>query len=233
MGPKTARPAGIEISSSLRCIGRNGTVPCDLNGPGFSDAPALESEVEDKVAATSNPIDLGSQAPDFELPDGNGRPIRLRDKAGSAGTLVIFICNHCPYVLHMRDALQRYAQDYASRGIGVIAINPNDPVAYPQESPEHVAEVARHLAFPYLIDTDQKVARAYNAACTPDPYLYDAQLRLYYHGQFDATRPGITPATGADLRQATERLLAAKPALAAQAASIGCSIKWKPGSEPR
>jgi len=184
------------------------------------------------MAATSNPVDLGSQAPNFELPDGEGRPARLRDLAGPAGTLVIFICNHCPYVLHMREALQRYALDYASRGIRVIAINPNDPVAYPQETPEHVAEVARHLSFPYLVDTDQKVAIAYHAACTPDPYLYDARLRLYYHGQFDSTRPGSAPASGADLRVATDRLLAGMPATAAQAGSIGCSIKWRPGNGP-
>jgi len=186
-----------------------------------------------RMAAKSNPVELGSQAPNFELPDGEGRPARLRDLAGSAGTLVIFICNHCPYVLHMRDALQRYAVDYASRGIRVIAINPNDPIAYPQETPEHIAEVARHLSFPYLVDTDQKVARAYDAACTPDPYLYDGQLHLYYRGQFDATRPGGPPATGADLRVATDRLLAGSPPSAALAASIGCSIKWKPGNAPK
>lgn len=185
------------------------------------------------MAATSKSVDLGSRAPNFELPDGEGRAVRLRDHAGSAGTLIIFICNHCPYVLHMRDALQRYALDYASRGIGVIAINPNDPVAYPQEAPERVAEVARHLAFPYLIDTDQRVAATYDAACTPDLYLYDAHLRLYYHGRFDATRPGGAPASGADLREATDRLLAGQPAMAAPAESIGCSIKWKPGNAPR
>jgi peroxiredoxin len=185
------------------------------------------------MAATSKPVELGSTAPDFELMDAEGHPVRLRDRAGSAATLVIFICNHCPYVLHMREALQRYAQDYASRGVRVIAINPNDPVAYPQEASERVAEVARHLAFPYLIDADQTVAVSYNAACTPDPYLYDAQLRLYYHGQFDGTRPGGAPASGADLRNATDRLLAGMPTMVAQSQSIGCSIKWKPGSAPR
>lgn len=185
------------------------------------------------MAATSHPIELGSRAPDFELPDGEGRLVRLKEHVGSAGTLIIFICNHCPYVLHMRDALQRYALDYALRGIQVIAINPNDPTAYPQEVPQRVAEVARHLAFPYLIDPDQKVAAAYQAACTPEPYLYDAQLRLYYHGQFDGTRPGGEAASGADLRLATDRLLAGAPAVAAKAAAIGCSIKWKSGAAPR
>jgi len=185
------------------------------------------------MAATSHPVELGSPAPAFELPDGEGRLVRLHDHAGAAGTLVIFICNHCPYVIHMRDALQRYALDYAARGVKVIGINPNDPVAYPDETPERIAEVARSLAFPYLVDAQQRVALDYNAACTPDLYLYDGGLRLYYHGAFDPTRPGGAPATGADLRAATDRLLAGVPAAPAAAGSIGCSIKWKPGNAPR
>lgn len=179
------------------------------------------------MAAKSNAIALGSPAPQFELPDGNGRPLALRDCAGSAATLVIFICNHCPYVLHMRDALQRYALDYAGRGVRVVAINPNDPVAYPQETPERIAEVARSLAFPYLVDADQRVARAYDAQCTPEPYLYDAALRLVYHGQFDGTRPGGAPATGKGLREATDRVLTGQAPLPAPPPAIGCSIKWR------
>ncbi len=185
------------------------------------------------MAATSHSVTPGSPAPDFELPDGRGHPHRLRNLAGPAGTLVIFICNHCPYVLHMRDALQRYALEYESRGIRVVAINPNDPVAYPQETAAHVAEVARYLAFPYLIDPDQKVALAYDAACTPDLFLYDGQLRLVYHGAFDTTRPGGAPATGAELRAASERLLAGAPAIAPASPSIGCSIKWLPRNAAR
>ncbi len=184
------------------------------------------------MAAASNPVALGSPAPDFTLPDGHGKPHRLAELAGSAGTLVIFFCNHCPYVLHMRDALQRFALDFRDRGVRVVAINPNDPVAYPQETPARIAEVARELAFPYLVDADQSVARAYDAACTPDLYLYDAQMRLYYHGCFDRTRPGGATADGADLREASERLLAGAAAAPAQAGSIGCSIKWKPGKAP-
>ena len=175
----------------------------------------------------------GSQAPDFELRDGHGTPMRLREHAGARGTLVIFICNHCPYVLHMRDALEQYARDYVSRGVSVIGINPNDPFAYPQETPEHVAEVAQHLSFPYLVDADQKVAQAYDAACTPDLYLFDSGLRLYYHGRFDGTRPGNGRATGADLRAATDCLLQGSKVSPSPGASIGCSIKWKPGNEPR
>jgi peroxiredoxin len=184
------------------------------------------------MAKTSNPVSIGSPAPEFELPDGAGRPFRLREHAGASATLVIFICNHCPYVIHMRDELQRYALDYAARGVKVIAINPNDPVAYPDETPERIAEVARTLAFPYLVDAEQRVAQAYDAACTPDPYLYDASLRLYYHGRFDPSRPGNGTASGADLRAATDRLLAGLPAPEAPPASIGCSIKWKPGNAP-
>jgi len=184
------------------------------------------------MAATSNAVALGSLAPDFALPDAKGAVHRLRDVSGAAGTLIIFICNHCPYVVHMRDALQRYALDYSARGIRVVAINPNDPLAYPQETPEQIAAVARHLSFPYLVDADQLVARAYGAACTPDVYLYDGDLRLYYHGCFDGTRPGAAPASGADLRAASEQLLSGAPPSAARAPSIGCSIKWKPGNAP-
>ena len=185
------------------------------------------------MAASSNPIEIGSPAPDFALPDGEGRMHRLHDCAGSRGTLVIFMCNHCPYVLCMRDALQQYALDYAERGIRVVGINPNDPVAYPEETPEHIAEVAKRLAFPYLVDGDQAVAKAYQAACTPDLYLYDGDLRLAYHGQFDDARPkNAITATGKDLREATDRLLAGMAPVAEQRASIGCSVKWKPGNEP-
>jgi peroxiredoxin len=193
----------------------------------------IEGEIEGSMAETSNPVVIGSTAPDFVLPDSAGRPHALRDHCGSAGTLIAFICNHCPYVLHMRDALVRYAHDYALRGIRVIGINPNDARAYPADSPEKMAEVAPRLLFPYLVDAEQGVAQSYDAACTPDLYLYDGQLRLYYHGQFDASRPGGSPADGKDLRGATDRLLAGQPPPAEQPASIGCSIKWKPRYGPR
>ena len=184
------------------------------------------------MAANSRPVQIGSTAPGFELPDGEGWRYKLHDVAGGAGTLVVFLCNHCPYVLHMRDALDAYARDYAGKGIRVVGINPNDPIAYPDETPERIAEVARKLSFPYLVDADQDVAIAYDAACTPDLYLYDNALRLHYHGRFDATRPGTSVASGADLRAATGRLLAGMAADQPQHHSIGCSIKWKPGRAP-
>jgi peroxiredoxin len=184
------------------------------------------------MAASSRPVDLGSPAPDFELPDGEGRVHRLRELTGVTGTLVAFICNHCPYVLHMRSELQRYAQDFAQSGVRVIGINPNDPAAYPDETPARITEVARTLPFPYLVDAAQDVARAYDAACTPDLYLYDSAMRLHYHGRFDGSRPNAGVATGEDLRAATWRLLAGQPAGEPQHASVGCSIKWKPGTAP-
>jgi peroxiredoxin len=179
------------------------------------------------MAANSKSIAIGSLAPDFALPDSAGITVRLADTAGSSGTLVAFICNHCPYVLHMREELARYARDYAARGVRVIGINPNDAQAYPADSVAKMAEVAPALGFPYLVDAAQSVARAYDAACTPDLYLYDARRRLYYHGRFDAHRPGGPAADGTDLRAATERLLAGHPPPERQLASIGCSIKWK------
>jgi peroxiredoxin len=180
------------------------------------------------MAAQSNPVAIGSVAPDFALPDSGGKSLRLAELAGGSGTLVAFICNHCPYVLHMRDALVRYARDYAVHGIRVIGINSNDAQAYPADSVAKMAELAPSLGFPYLVDGDQSIARAYDAACTPDLYLLDAARRIYYHGRFDAQRPGGAPADGADLRAATDRLLAGSPPPVDQLASIGCSIKWKP-----
>jgi len=179
------------------------------------------------MAASSNPIAIGSVAPDFSLPDPAGRLHALREHAGSAATLVAFICNHCPYVVHMRDALAQYARDFAGRGVRVIGINSNDAQAYPADAPEHMAEWAPLLGFPYLVDADQAVARAYDAACTPDLYLYDAALCLYYHGRFDPQRPGGAPADGSDLRRATEALLAGAAPPDPQWPSVGCSIKWK------
>jgi len=184
------------------------------------------------MAASSRPVAIGSAAPDFELPDGDGWRHKLHEVAGNAGTLVAFLCNHCPYVLHMRDALDQYAREYEGKGIRVVGINPNDPSAYPEETPERIAEVAKSLSFPYLVDVDQEVAIAYDAACTPDLYLFDRSLRLHYHGRFDATRPGAGVPNGADLRAATARLLAGMPADQPQHHSVGCSIKWKQGRAP-
>lgn len=179
------------------------------------------------MAANSNPVAIGSSAPDYTLPSASGTLHSLHGDAGEFGTLVAFICNHCPYVIHMRAALAQYARDYAGRGIGVVGINSNDPVAYPDDSPARMLEVEPLLGFPYLVDATQEVARAYDAACTPELYLYDARLRLYYHGRFDATRPGGGTPDGADLRAATDRLLAGQESPSPQAPALGCSIKWK------
>lgn len=187
------------------------------------------------MALNSNPVKLGMAAPDFTLRDPGGSPVSLAEARGQNGTLIAFICNHCPYVHHIRAEFARYATEFSAKGIRVIAINSNDVNQYPVEAPEKMAEEARTwgYSFPYLVDADQTVARAYDAACTPDLYLFDADLRLYYHGQFDATRPNQgRPATGADLRAASEALLAGAAAPRNQSPSVGCSIKWKPGNAP-
>ena len=145
------------------------------------------------------------------------------------------MCNHCPYVKHISAGLADFARDYASRGLQTVAINSNDPDRYPQDGPEPTAREVQRAGyiFPYLFDATQEVAHAYGAACTPDFFLYDAERRLVYRGQFDASRPGIgQPVTGADLRAAADALLAGQPVAADQTPSVGCNIKWKPGNEP-
>ena len=186
------------------------------------------------MATQANVVGRGTRAPDFTLSDAHGKRHRLEDLRGSRGTLVAFICNHCPYVIHIREALARFAADYADRGIAVVGINPNDPQAYPEERAERIAELEPALGFPYLIDIGQAVARDYQAACTPDLYLFDADLRLHYHGQFDDTRPrsGVA-ATGADLRSAADTLLSGAALPFEPKPAMGCSIKWAPGHEPQ
>jgi len=149
--------------------------------------------------------------------------------------MVAFICNHCPFVQLIRHEFARYGREYTNRGIAVIAINSNDIDAVPDDAPDKMKDDARRFGytFPYCLDEDQSVAKAYQAACTPDFYLFDADRRLVYRGQFDATRPGSdTPVTGADLRAATDALLAGKPVPQEQHPSLGCNIKWRPGNEP-
>jgi peroxiredoxin len=187
------------------------------------------------VLTPSTMLPLGTRAPDFSLVNVDGRIVSLADFAGKPALLVIFLCNHCPYVKHVADALARFASEYIAKGVGVVGINSNDVANYPADSPEQmVAEAeARGYEFAYLYDETQEVAKAYRAACTPDFYLFDQDQRLAYRGQFDSSRPdsGI-PVTGADLRGAVEAVLAGRKPPAEQRPSIGCNIKWKHGGEP-
>jgi peroxiredoxin len=184
----------------------------------------------------SRMVALGSPAPDFALPDVvTGRTVRLADFASAPALLVAFICNHCPYVKHVRAGFVAFAREYQPKGLAVVAISANDPAAYPEDAPEAMAREAKNagFTFPYLYDETQVVARAYEAICTPDFFLFDRDRRLVYRGRFDASRPGSNvPVTGADLRAAVDALLAGRPVPAEQHPSMGCSIKWKPGNEP-
>ncbi len=174
---------------------------------------------------------LGKLAPDFSLPDVLSGKVVSRDGVkGAGGLLVMFLCVHCPFVKYVEQGIARFAGDYAGQGLGIVGISSNDAAAFPDDSPEGMRAQAKRLGFtfPYLYDESQQVARAYEAACTPDFFLYDRDLKLVYRGQFDASRPSLTvPVTGSDLRRAVEALLAGKPPLEEQHASLGCNIKWK------
>jgi peroxiredoxin len=187
------------------------------------------------VRTPSTMLPLGTAAPDFSLPNLDGRLMSLADVAGEKGTVVMFICNHCPFVKHVADQLATLGRDYLPRGIGVVAISSNDVSTHPADSPEQMVHEAeeRGYLFPYLYDETQEVAKAYHAACTPDFYLFDADRALVYRGQLDPSRPGSdVPVTGRDLRAAIDALLAGQPPVAEQIPSLGCNIKWKPGKEP-
>ncbi len=187
------------------------------------------------VATTSTMSPLGTRAPDFSLRDAEGETVSLSDFKDAPVLLVMFICNHCPFVKHIAPGLAELGRDYGPRGVAVVAINSNDIEKYPDDSPEKMAQEARTVGytFPYLLDETQEVAKAYTTACTPDFFLYDADRKLVYRGEFDASRPNNeVPVTGADLRAALDAALAGEPPLAEQKASIGCNIKWKPGNEP-
>jgi peroxiredoxin len=180
-------------------------------------------------------LPLGTAAPDFCLPDTNGKIVSLTDFKDKPALLVIFMCNHCPYVKHIRAGLGQLARDYSPRGVAMAGINSNDAENYPEDSPVKMAAEAKSAGyfFPYLYDESQSVAKAYRAACTPDIYLFDRGRRLVYRGQFDDSRPGNgIPVTGKDLRAALDAVLAGKPVSPNQKASIGCNIKWKAGNEP-
>lgn len=177
----------------------------------------------------------GAIAPPLDLPDADGRRRALADVRGPKGLALAFLCNHCPFVLHLARALGVFADSCLENSVGFVAINSNDVARYPEDRPEAMREMARKHGwrFPYLFDESQSVARAYFAACTPDFYLFDADLKLAYCGQFDDSRPGNgKPVTGADLRAAMAAMLAGRPATSPQRPSSGCNIKWKPGNEP-
>lgn len=193
------------------------------------------------AAIYSEMIELGTQAPPFELPaanpsvDDRGGASRSIDEYGDVDVLVVvFTCNHCPYAKHVEDGLIQTAKEYASRGIQFVAISSNDPDQYPDDSFDAMAQRAdaKGYPFPYLFDESQEVARAYGAACTPDIFVFDENRKLVYRGRYDETRPGQGEATGADLRGALDELLEAGRVTGEQYPSIGCNIKWKPGNAP-
>ena len=188
------------------------------------------------VALTpSTMLPLGTAAPDFDLPDTDGQHVRLADFKDAPALVVAFICNHCPYVKHIRTCLSEVAKEFQSRGVAFVGINANDVTTHPDDSPEKMREekLAAGYTFPYLYDESQAVAKAYKAACTPDFYVFDRDRKLVYRGQLDDSRPGNDiPPTGKDLKAAVDAVLSGQPVPAEQKPSIGCNIKWKPGNEP-
>lgn len=187
------------------------------------------------VQTASTMMPLGTAAPEFSLPDTSGNMVSLSDFAGAKALLVMFICNHCPFVKHVRLQIADMGAEYQEKGVGVVAIMSNDVANHPDDSPEHMAEEIRQIGytFPYLYDETQAVAKAYRAACTPDFFLFDGNRKLVYRGQLDDSRPGNDkPVTGSDLRAALDAMVAGSPVPETQKPSIGCNIKWKSGSEP-
>lgn len=188
------------------------------------------------MAVTSMMLDLGTPAPDFRLPEvTDGSTVSLDDFADAPVLLVVFLCRHCPYVIHVQDTFAALVREYQDRGVAVVGIGSNDPEVSPDDTPEGLAQQKREVGFtfPYLFDADQSVATAYRAACTPDFYLFDADRKLAYRGRMDESRPnqGTTP-TGEDLRAALDALLEGRQPSDDQYPSMGCSIKWAPGNEP-
>lgn len=179
----------------------------------------------------SNMLALGTKAPDFKLYNPvNEKTESLDELKSSVATVILFICNHCPFVKHINHGLVDFANDYLKKGVSIIAINSNDVKNYPDDSPEKMKANAELLGyeFPYLFDETQEVAKAYDAACTPDCYIFDSDMKLVYRGQFDDSRPGNNiPVTGQSLREALDNILAGKPVSQDQKPSIGCNIKWK------
>jgi peroxiredoxin len=180
-------------------------------------------------------LELGTPAPDFRLPDVSGKIVTRDDFKSSSGLLVMFVCNHCPYVKHIQKGLVQFAREYQPKGLAIVAISSNDVANYPDDSPAKMKDEAANAGytFPYLYDESQAVAKAYRAACTPDFFLFDKDGRLAYRGQFDSARPKNTePVTGKDMRAAVDAVLAGGSPSADQMPSVGCNIKWKAGNEP-
>jgi peroxiredoxin len=183
----------------------------------------------------STMLALATPAPDFSLKDTSGKNISLADFSDKDALLVVFMCNHCPYVKHIADAFSAFAREYQARGLAIVGISSNDADNYPDDGPEKMAEEAerRGYNFPYLYDENQEVAKAYRAACTPDFFLFDKSRKLVYRGQFDSSRPGNNePVSGADMRAAVDAVLSGQSPAADQTPSMGCNIKWKAGNEP-
>ena len=187
------------------------------------------------VLTPSTMLPLGTKAPDFSLPNVDGQSASLSDFAGAKALLVVFMCNHCPYVIHVAPELAKLAAEYQAKGVSVIGINANDAATHPADSPEQMVHEVdmRGYTFPYLYDETQEVGKAYHAACTPDFYVFDKDQKLVYRGQMDSSRPNSgVPLSGKDLRGALDAVLAGKPVPSDQKPSIGCNIKWKAGGEP-
>lgn len=187
------------------------------------------------VKTNSQMLPLGTEAPAFSLPDPDGNLHGLDDRSDAKATLVMFICNHCPFVKHVAGELARIGRDYGGKGVQIFAINSNSIETHPQDGPQHMKEEidSRGYSFPYLFDEDQSVAKAYRAACTPDFFLFDAERKLVYRGQLDDSRPGNDePVDGHDLRAAMDKALAGETLGEDQRPSVGCNIKWTPGNEP-
>jgi peroxiredoxin len=188
------------------------------------------------MAMESVMLPLGTPAPAFELRDVvSGQTYSLGSFSDKTALLIMFICRHCPYVVHVEQELEKIGRDYLDTGLGILAISSNDPIGYPDDAPPKLKEMAQRLGFtfPFCHDETQEVAKSYHAACTPDFYLFDRDRRLAYRGQLDDSRPGNSkPVTGRDLRAAIQAVLDGKPIAGTQRPSIGCSIKWKPGNAP-
>lgn len=184
----------------------------------------------------STMLELGTQAPEISLPDVvSGKTISLKDFSSKKALLVMFICRHCPYVVHVKNELARLGKDYANKDMGIVAISSNDADNYPEDSPKNLKDMAQKLGFtfPFCYDETQEAAKAYTAACTPDFFLYDKARKLVYRGQLDDSRPGNSkPNNGKDLRAAMDAALADKPIAQDQKPSLGCNIKWKSGNTP-